>query len=202
VFVPKARARARGPVLWVTTPGLLEHFGLDGADNSPDLDEVRAEGLLDFVTAAAVDNGCDANKGIAGKGRNLRGTTPLLLHCLARTYRERRRLLAALPNAPMFFTFPDDARWNAERQAVEFDVEIGEHHGVVRVPRRVFQRLLPDTPTPERCVEARHLLRTRFERAAERKLRRRQLTEDGNVEITGRDLHEGSPMHSRSAQMR
>jgi hypothetical protein len=41
----------------------------------------------------------------------------------------------------MFFTFPDDARWNAERKAVEFGVEIGEHHGVVRVPRRVFQRL-------------------------------------------------------------
>ena len=27
----------------------------------------------------------------------------------------------------MFFTFPDDARWNAERQAVEFGVEIGEY---------------------------------------------------------------------------
>jgi hypothetical protein len=41
----------------------------------------------------------------------------------------------------MFFTFPEDARWNAERQAVEFGVEIAEYHGVVRVPRRVF-------PTP------------------------------------------------------
>jgi hypothetical protein len=40
----------------------------------------------------------------------------------------------------MFFTFPEDAHWNAERQAVEFGVEIGEYHGVVRVPRRVFQR--------------------------------------------------------------
>jgi hypothetical protein len=28
---------------------------------------------------------------------------------------------------------------------------------------------------------------------AERKLRRRQLTEDGNVEITGRDLREKTP---------
>ena len=27
----------------------------------------------------------------------------------------------------MFFTFPEDARWNAERQAVEFGVEIGEY---------------------------------------------------------------------------
>ena len=52
----------------------------------------------------------------------------------------------------MFFTFPEDARWNAERQAVEFGVEIGEYHGVVRVPRRVFQQLLPERPTPERCV--------------------------------------------------
>jgi hypothetical protein len=38
------------------------------------------------------------------------------------------------------FNFPEDARWNAERQAVEFGVEIGEYRGVVRVPRRVFQR--------------------------------------------------------------
>ena len=87
----------------------------------------------------------------------------------------------------MLFTFPENAHWNAERQAVEFGVEIGEHR-VVRVPRRVFQRLLPERPTPERCVEAYYLQRTRFESIAERKLRRRQLTEDGNVEISGRDL--------------
>jgi hypothetical protein len=43
---------------------------------------------------------------------------------------------------------------------------------VVRVPRRVFQRLLPERPTPERCVEAYYLPRTRFEGLAERKLRR------------------------------
>jgi hypothetical protein len=89
----------------------------------------------------------------------------------------------------MFFTFPEDAHWNAERQAVEFGVEIGEYRGVVRVPGRVFQRLLPERPTPERRVEAFFLQRTRFESIAERKLRRRQLTEDGNVEISGRDLH-------------
>ena len=88
----------------------------------------------------------------------------------------------------MFFTFPEDARWNAERQAVELGVEIGEYHGVDRVPRRVFQRLLPERPTSERCVEAYYLQRTHFEAIAERKLRRRQLTEDGNVEISGRDL--------------
>ena len=90
----------------------------------------------------------------------------------------------------MFFTFPEDAHWNAERQAVEFGVEIGEYNGLVRVPRRVFQRLLPERPTPERCVEAYYLQRTKFESIAERKLRRRQLTEDGNVEISGRDLRE------------
>ena len=48
----------------------------------------------------------------------------------------------------MFFTFPKDAHLNTERQAVEFGVEIGEYSGVVRVPRRVFQRLLPERPTP------------------------------------------------------
>ena len=48
----------------------------------------------------------------------------------------------------MFFTFPGDAHSNAEEQAVEFGVEIGEYRGVVRVARRVFQRLLPERPTP------------------------------------------------------
>jgi hypothetical protein len=90
----------------------------------------------------------------------------------------------------MFFTFPEDARWNAEQRAVEFGVEIGEYRGVVRVPRRVFQRLIPETPTPERCVEVYYFQRARFESIAERKIRRRQLTEDGNVEISGRDLRE------------
>jgi len=61
--------------------------------------------------------------------------------------------------------------------------------GWYAVTQRVFQRLLTERPTPERCVEAYYLQRTRFECIAERKLRRRQLTEDGNVEITGVDLH-------------
>src|SRR5580704_14293418 len=90
----------------------------------------------------------------------------------------------------MFFTFPEDANWNADRQAVEFGIEIGEYVGTVRVGRRVFQHLLSDSPTPERCVERYHLHRTRFEMISERKVRRRQLTEDGNIEITGRDLRE------------
>jgi hypothetical protein len=82
------------------------------------------------------------------------------------------------------------AHLEPEHQAVEFGVEIGEYRGVVRVPRRVFQRLLSERPTPECCVEAYYFQRTQFEGIAERKLRRRQLTEDGNVEISGRDLQE------------
>jgi hypothetical protein len=53
---------------------------------------------------------------------------------------------------------------------VEFGVEIGEYRGVVRVPRRVSQRLLPERPTPERCVGAYYLQRTRFETIPYRKL--------------------------------
>src|SRR5271169_2381613 len=90
----------------------------------------------------------------------------------------------------MFFRFPPDARWSPERNTVEFGIGVGEYEGVVRVPRRVFQILLPEAPTPERCLEAYHLHRTRLEFIAECKLRRRQLTNDGNVEITGRDLRE------------
>ena len=91
----------------------------------------------------------------------------------------------------MFFSFPEDARWNAEREAVEFGVGIGQYEGVVRVPRNVFRRFIDGPVTPEHCLEAYYLQRTRLELVAECKLRRRQLTEDGNVEITGRDLREG-----------
>src|ERR1700726_929418 len=88
----------------------------------------------------------------------------------------------------MFFRFPPDAHWNPERSAVEFGIGIGEYEGVVRVGRRVFQRLLDQAATPERCLETYYLQRTRLELIAERKVRRRQLTDDGNVEITGQDL--------------
>ena len=93
----------------------------------------------------------------------------------------------------VFFAFPEDARWNDDRDAVEFSVILGQYEGTVRIARRVFQRLLNQSPTPERCMEAFHLQHTRFELIVERKLRRRQLTEDGNVEITGRDLREKNP---------
>jgi hypothetical protein len=89
----------------------------------------------------------------------------------------------------MFFRFPPDARWNPDRNTVEFGIGLGEYEGVVCVSRRVFQILLLEALTPERCLEAYHLHRTRLE-IMERKVRRKQLTEDGNVEITGRDLRE------------
>jgi hypothetical protein len=89
----------------------------------------------------------------------------------------------------LFFEFPEDARWNDDREAVEFSVILGPYEGTVRVGRRVFH-LLDQSPTPERCMEMFHLQRTRFELIVERKLRRRQLTNDGNVEISGRDLRE------------
>src|SRR6202043_2000789 len=104
-----------------------------------------------------------------------------------------RRTSSLLPRRSMFFVFPPDGHWNPERQAIEFSVAIGAYEGVVRVGRRVFQPLLDGSPTPERCVEAYHLNRTRFEVIVERKLRRWQLTETGDVEITGRDLREKHP---------
>jgi len=102
---------------------------------------------------------------------------------LVRTLAEHRR-------RSMFFRFPPDARWNPDRNTVEFGIGVGEYEGVVRVSRRVFQILLLEALRPERCLEAYHLHRTRLELIAERKVRRRQLTDDGNVEITGRDLRE------------
>ena len=95
---------------------------------------------------------------------------------------------AHIPEARVFFRFPEDARWNEDRQAVEFGIGVGEYRGVVRVPRQVFRRFIDGGVTPERCLEAYHLQRTRFELVGERKLRSRQLADDGDVKIDGRDL--------------
>jgi segregation and condensation protein B len=46
---PKGRRAGPGrPLLWVTTPGFLAHFGLDSLNELPGLDELRAAGLLDI----------------------------------------------------------------------------------------------------------------------------------------------------------
>ena len=78
----------------------------------------------------------------------------------------------------MFFRLPSDARWNPQPEHVEFGIGVGEYESVVRVSKRVFQILVPDAPTPERCVEAYHIHRTRLELIAERKFRGRLLTGD------------------------
>jgi hypothetical protein len=83
-----------------------------------------------------------------------------------------------------------DARSNPERSVVECVIGVGEYEGVVRVSRRVFQILLSEGLAAERCLEGYHLHPARLELIAEGKVRRRQLTDDGNVEITGRDLWE------------
>ena len=46
-IAPQGRRRTPGrPITWVTTPAFLEHFGLDGLDDLPGLDELEAAGLL------------------------------------------------------------------------------------------------------------------------------------------------------------
>jgi segregation and condensation protein B len=44
---PGRRRRTPGrPVTWLTTPGFLEHFGLESLDNLPGMEDLRATGLL------------------------------------------------------------------------------------------------------------------------------------------------------------
>jgi hypothetical protein len=59
------------------------------------------------------------------------------------------------------------------------------------VPRRASSSGSCRSGNPQRWVETYYVQRTRFESIAERKLRR-QLTDDGNVKITCRDLRDGS----------
>jgi segregation and condensation protein B len=46
---PRGRRRTPGrPVTWVTTDAFLDHFGLEGLDALPGVEELRAAGLLDL----------------------------------------------------------------------------------------------------------------------------------------------------------
>jgi segregation and condensation protein B len=57
---PKGRRAGPGrPLLWVTTPGFLAHFGLDNLAELPGVDELRAAGLLDLAPAAAAPDQSD-----------------------------------------------------------------------------------------------------------------------------------------------
>ena len=55
---------------------------------------------------------------------------------------------------------------------VEFGIGVDEYEGAVQISRRVFQKLLPETPRSQRCVEAYHLHQTRLELIDERKVYR------------------------------
>jgi segregation and condensation protein B len=47
---PRGRRMSPGrPLLWVTTPGFLAHFGLDSLGDLPAIEELRAAGLLDLT---------------------------------------------------------------------------------------------------------------------------------------------------------
>jgi segregation and condensation protein B len=50
---PKGRRVGPGrPLLWVTTPAFLVHFGLNSLKELPGLDELRDAGLLDLAPIA------------------------------------------------------------------------------------------------------------------------------------------------------
>ena len=51
---PKGRRRTPGrPVTWVTTPAFYDHFGLEGRDALPGIEELRAAGLLETRSTVA-----------------------------------------------------------------------------------------------------------------------------------------------------
>jgi hypothetical protein len=86
------------------------------------------------------------------------------------------------------FSFPEDARWNPGSGAVEFSIAVGDYVGTVRVAPAVFRPYLTAPAAPDTCLRAYYELRMELERAAEAKLRRRELAPDGNLDLTGGDL--------------
>tara|TARA_B100001123_G_scaffold55568_1_gene59059 strand:- start:888 stop:1541 length:654 start_codon:yes stop_codon:yes gene_type:complete len=64
-IMPRGRRNTPGrPATWVTTDGFLDHFGLAQIDDLPNVDELRAAGLLDRENAPllAVETALDADE--------------------------------------------------------------------------------------------------------------------------------------------
>ena len=67
---PKGRRRLPGrPVTWGTTEAFLDHFGLEGLDALPGIDELKAAGLLDrrrgfgpLAEQLGIDEGAEADE--------------------------------------------------------------------------------------------------------------------------------------------
>jgi segregation and condensation protein B len=58
---PKGRRISPGrPLLWVTTPGFLTHFGLDALRDLPAIEELRAAGLLDLTPPTLSESAAEA----------------------------------------------------------------------------------------------------------------------------------------------
>ncbi|GGF13699.1 segregation and condensation protein B [Aliidongia dinghuensis] len=70
--MPKGRRETPGrPATWVTTEGFLLHFGLDSLRDLPNVDELRAAGLLDARPASTLGEAApeesDDDRGYAGE---------------------------------------------------------------------------------------------------------------------------------------
>ena len=99
---------------------------------------ILSAGLSSCAYALFHRDGCLINMGLVGAILQLiKLGTAHLLHSSPRS--EAASAIGATFTSPR-----TPAGKPAERQAVEFGVEIGEYRGVVGVPRRVFRRLLPD----------------------------------------------------------
>jgi len=64
---PRGRRVGPGrPLIWVTTPGFLVHFGLESLSELPALDELRAAGLLDLAPLILPERAAekDAEQGV------------------------------------------------------------------------------------------------------------------------------------------
>ena len=90
------------------------------------------------------------------------------------------------------FSFPDDPWWNEAIEAVEFSVAVGEYQGRVTCARRQLTGLGAGRADAE-CLEFVYAHRAWFEKAAEAKIEARDLSPDGNIELTGRDLRRVFP---------
>ena len=64
---PAGRRETPGrPLTWATTPQFLAHFGLDSLKDLPDIDELRAAGLLD-IGPSALGEGAASEHGDSGQ---------------------------------------------------------------------------------------------------------------------------------------
>lgn len=100
----------------------------------------------------------------------------------------RRQIAAGVGLPVVIFAASQHAKWDVDSAAVLVNYSVGRDRGRIRISAATFAGLFGRSMKPADCVEAYHLHRVAFERAAEGLYRSGIVEPNGEIVIQPRDL--------------